>query len=52
LHANGSSQIAGQALQTIRPLHDIELEAQNFSAGDRQVILEDMSRRIAGALHG
>lgn len=52
LHANGSSQIAGQALQTIGLLYDIERETQDLSAEDRQVIRQDKSRRIADALHG
>ena len=52
LHANGSSQIAGQALQTIGLLYDIERETQDLSAEDRQAIRQDKSRRIADALHG
>lgn len=52
LHANGSSQIAGQALQTIALLYDIERETQDLSAEDRQAIRQDKSRRIADALHG
>jgi transposase len=52
LHANGSSLIAGQALQTIGLLYDIERETQNLSAEDRQAIRQDKSRRIADALHG
>ena len=52
LHANGSSQIAGQALQTIGLLYDIERETQDLSAQDRQAIRQDKSRRIADALHG
>ena len=52
LHANGSSQIAGQALQTIGLLYDIERETQELSAEDRQAIRQDKSRRIADALHG
>lgn len=52
LHANGSSHIAGQALQTIGLLYDIERETQNLSADDRQAIRQDKSRRIADALHG
>jgi transposase len=51
LHANGSSQIAGQALQTIGLLYDIERETQDLSAQDRQAIRQDKSRRIADALH-
>jgi transposase len=52
LHANGSSLIAGQALQTIGLLYDIERETQNLNAEDRQSIRQDKSRRIADALHG
>jgi transposase len=52
LHVNGSSQIAGQALQTIGLLYDIERETQELSAEDRQAIRQDKSRRIADALHG
>jgi transposase len=52
LHANGTSHIAGQALQTIALLYDIEREVQNLSAEDRQAIRQDKSRRIADALHG
>jgi transposase len=52
LHANGSSQIAGQALQTIGLLYDVERETQDLSAEDRQAIRQDKSRRIADALHG
>jgi transposase len=52
LHANGTSQIAGQALQTIGLLYDIERETQTLSAEDRQAIRQDKSRRIADALHG
>ena len=52
LHANGSSHIAGQALQTIGLLYDIERETQDLSAEDRQAIRQDKSRRIADALHG
>ncbi|HRH18347.1 MAG TPA: transposase, partial [Aquabacterium sp.] len=51
-HANGTSQIAGQALQTIGLLYDIERETQDLSAEDRQAIRQDKSRRIADALHG
>ena len=52
LHANGGRQIAGQALQTIGLLYDIERETQDLSAEDRQAIRQDRSRRIADALHG
>ena len=52
LHANGTSQIAGQALQSIGLLYDIEREVQDLSAKDRQRIRQDKSRRIADALHG
>jgi len=52
LNANGTSQIAGQALQTIALLYDIERETQELSAEDRQAIRQDKSRRIADALHG
>ena len=51
LHANGSSQIAGQALQTIGLLYDIERQTQDLTAEDRQAIRQDKSRRIADALH-
>ena len=49
---HGTSQIAGQALQTIGLLYDIERETQDLSAEDRQAIRQDKSRRIADALHG
>lgn len=52
LHANGTSHIAGQALQTIGLLYDIERETQVLSAEDRQVIRQDKSRRVADAMHG
>ena len=51
LHANGTSHIAGQALQTIGLLYDIERETQDLSAEDRQLIRQDKSSRIADALH-
>jgi transposase len=51
LHANGTSQIAGQALQYIGLLYDIEREVKDLSAQDRQAIRQDQSRRIANALH-
>jgi transposase len=51
LHANGTSQIAGQALQYIGLLYDIEREVKNLSAQDRQAIRQEQSRRIANALH-
>lgn len=51
LHANGSSQVAGQALQTIGLLYEIERETQDLCAEDRQAIRQDRSRRIADALH-
>jgi transposase len=51
LHANGTSQIAGQALQTIGLLYDIERETQDLSAEQRQRIRQDKSRRIADTLH-
>src|SRR5574343_43796 len=51
LHANGSSQIAGQALQTIGLLYDIERESQGLGAEDCQAIRQDKLRRIADALH-
>jgi len=52
LHANGTSQLAGQALQTIGLLYDIERETQGLSVADRQALRQDKSRRIADALHG
>ena len=52
LHANGTSQIAGQALQTMGLLYHIERETQDLSAEDRQAVRQDKSRRIADALHG
>ena len=51
LHANGTSQIAGQALQSIGLLYDIEREVQDLSAEQRQRIRQDKSRRIADTLH-
>lgn len=51
LHANGTSQIAGQALQYIGLLYDIEREVKDLSAQDRQAIRQEQSRRIANALH-
>jgi len=51
LHANGTSHIAGQALQTIGLLYDIERETKDLSAQDRQLIRQDKSSRIADALH-
>ena len=51
LHANGTSQIAGQALQYIGLLYDIEREVKGLSAKDRQAIRQEQSRRIANALH-
>ncbi len=51
LHANGTSHIAGQALQYIGLLYDIEREVKALSAQDRQAIRQDQSRRIANALH-
>jgi transposase len=51
LHVNGTSQIAGQALQYIGLLYDIEREVKDLSAQDRQAIRQDRSRRIANALH-
>jgi transposase len=51
LHANGTSHIAGQALQYIGLLYDIEREVKDLSAQDRQAIRQEQSRRIANALH-
>jgi transposase len=51
LHANGTSQIAGQALQSMGLLYDIEREVQDLSAEQRQRIRQDKSRRIADTLH-
>lgn len=52
LHANGTSQIAGQALQYIGLLYDIEREVKELSAQDTQASRQDKSRRIADAQHG
>lgn len=51
LHANGTSQIAGQALQSMGLLYDIEREVQDLSAEQRQRIRQDKSRRIADTLN-
>ena len=52
LHANGTSHIAGQALQYIGLLYDIERETKALGAADRQAIRQDRSKPIANALHG
>ena len=52
LHANGTSQIAGQALQYIGLLYDIEREVRDLHADQRQAIRQSKAKPIADALHG
>jgi transposase len=52
LHANGTSHIAGQALQYIGLLYDIEREVKGLHADQRQAIRKSKSEPIAKALHG
>jgi transposase len=51
LHANHQSQIAGQALQHIAQLYEIERDVQQLGADERWHIRQARSRPLAGALH-
>ncbi|TDR49549.1 transposase [Halomonas ventosae] len=51
LHVAGKSQIAGQAIELIGQLYQVEREAQSLSADERQRLRETKARPIADALH-
>lgn len=51
LHASNKSQIAGQALQFISALYDIEREVKRLTADERLRIRQARSRPLANALH-
>uniref|UniRef100_UPI0026263B86 IS66 family transposase n=1 Tax=uncultured Halomonas sp. TaxID=173971 RepID=UPI0026263B86 len=51
LHVTGKSQIAGQAIELIGQLYQVEREAQSLSAEERQQLRETRARPIAEALH-
>ena len=51
LHVSNKSQIAGQALQFISALYDIEREVKCLTADERLRIRQTKSRPLADALH-
>ncbi|WP_373184035.1 IS66 family transposase [Halomonas campaniensis] len=51
LHVADKSQIAGQAIELIGQLYQVEREAQSLSAEERQRLRETRARPIADALH-
>ncbi|WP_255611983.1 IS66 family transposase, partial [Marinobacterium arenosum] len=51
LHVAGKSQIAGQAVEYIKQLYQIEREAQSLTVADRQALRQARSKPIAEALH-
>jgi transposase len=51
LHANHQSQIAGQALQYIAQLYEIEREVKHLHTKERQRIRQAQSKPLADALH-
>uniref|UniRef100_UPI00082C4700 IS66 family transposase n=1 Tax=Marinobacterium profundum TaxID=1714300 RepID=UPI00082C4700 len=51
LHVAGKSQIAGQAVEYIKQLYNIEREARSLTPLERQALRQDKSKPIADALH-
>tara|TARA_Y100000782_G_scaffold89851_1_gene98049 strand:- start:343 stop:1680 length:1338 start_codon:yes stop_codon:yes gene_type:complete len=51
LHVAGKSQIAGQAIELIGQLYQVEREVQSLSAEERQRLRETKAKPIADALH-
>ncbi|MEN8518111.1 IS66 family transposase [Burkholderia sp. RS02] len=51
LHANHSSQIAGQALPFFTALYDIEREAAALNADERQRLRQHRAKTVCDALH-
>ncbi len=51
LHVAGKSQIAGQAIELIGQLYQVEREAQALIAEERQRLRETRAKPIADALH-
>lgn len=51
LDARGKSQIAGQAVEYIRQLYEIEREAAHLSGGERQRVRQRRAKPIADGLH-
>lgn len=51
LHVAGKSQIAGQTIELIGQLYQVEREAQSLRAEERQRLRETRARPIADALH-
>nr|WP_067286332.1 IS66 family transposase [Marinobacterium profundum] len=51
LHVAGKSQIAGQAVEYIKQLYDVEREARDLTALERQRLRQDKAKPIADALH-
>lgn len=51
LHAANSSQLAEQALDYIKSLYDIEREAKDLSAPERQIMRQSRAKPIADNLH-
>ncbi|SFH99143.1 Transposase [Modicisalibacter xianhensis] len=51
LHVAGKSQIAGQAIELIGQLYQVERDAQSLSAEERQRLRDTRARPIAATLH-
>lgn len=51
LHVAGKSQIAGQAIELIGQLYQVERDAQSLSVEERQQLRDTRARPIADALH-
>lgn len=51
LHVSNKSEIAGQALQYIGQLYDVEREVKNLHADERRQIRQAQSKPLADALH-
>lgn len=51
LHVAGKSLIAGQAVEYIKQLYDVEREARDLTALERKTLRQDKARPIADALH-
>uniref|UniRef100_UPI00046AAA60 IS66 family transposase n=1 Tax=Cobetia crustatorum TaxID=553385 RepID=UPI00046AAA60 len=51
LHVAGKSQIAGQAIELIGQLYQVEREVQSLSAEERQRLRETKAKPIADTLH-
>jgi hypothetical protein len=51
LHVAGKSQIAGQAVEYIKQLYEVEREARSLGSAERQALRQEHARPIADALH-